>query len=266
LEVYKIGDVALKLQQCQDLLGKDLVQLKNKLISMRKVLKTKSDSETAFMAPLSAEQASLQHDLRKASTSVQTKLVQAEQNLTMLRAKLAELSPPPGNVNVGSKGPIARTSSQKKPTVEAVTNTIAKMTAMAEKKSADIDVLEAQLRKMGLGGGSVNASRHTSVEPNGTPQKAAAKMSSSVLVRTPASTAGSVYHTPESKFGNSTRATPDTSRRSMRVSLAEMSSSVSTEDKERWREKARRKKEVERLLKEALAEKRIQKSRAVTAS
>lgn len=267
LEVSKIADVATTLQQCQDLLGKDLFQLKNKLISMRKVLHAKSDNETAFRAPLSAEQASLQHDLRRASTSVQTKLVQAEQNLTMLRAKLAELSPPlSGTVNGGSKGPIARTSSQKKPTVEAVANTIAKMTAMAEKKSADIDVLEAQLRKMGLGGGSVNGSRQTSVEPNGTPQKAAAKTSSSVLARTPASTVGSVYHTPESKFGNSTRATPDTGRRSMRFSLAEVSSSVSIEDKERWREKARKKKEVERLLKEALAEKRTHKPRAATAS
>jgi nucleoporin NUP159 len=179
---------------------------------------------------------------------------------------LSELSPPPsGNANGGSKGSIARTSSQKKPTVEAVTNTIAKMTAMAEKKSADIDVLEAQFRKMGLGGGSANVSRQTSVEPNGTPQKVAAKVSSSVLVRTPESTAGSVYHTPKSKLSNSTRATPDTSRRKMRVSLVEMSSLVSIEDKERWREKARKKKEVERLLKEALAEKKKQKSRAVTA-
>jgi nucleoporin NUP159 len=198
---------------------------------------------------------------------VQTKLVQAEQSLTMLRAKLAEVSPPPsGNVKGTSKVSIARTSSQRKPTVEAVTNTIAKMTSMAEKKSADIDVLEAQLRKIGLGGGSVNGSRQTSVEPNGTPQKAGGKMSSSVLVRTPASAAGSVYHTPDSKFGNSTRSTPGTGRRSMRASLAEMSSSVSTEDKERWREKARRKKEVERVLKEALAERRSKKSRAVTAS
>jgi nucleoporin NUP159 len=267
LEANKVAAVAAKLQQCQDLLGKDLFQLKNKLISMRKVIHAKSDIETAFSAPLSAEQASLQYDLRKASTSVQTKLVQAEQSLTMLRAKLAEVSPPPsGNVKGTSKVSIARTSSQRKPTVEAVTNTIAKMTSMAEKKSADIDVLEAQLRKIGLGGGSVNGSRQTSVEPNGTPQKAGGKMSSSVLVRTPASAAGSVYHTPDSKFGNSTRSTPGTGRRSMRASLAEMSSSVSTEDKERWREKARRKKEVERVLKEALAERRSKKSRAVTAS
>jgi nucleoporin NUP159 len=267
LEGNKIGDLAAILQQCQDLLSTDLLQLKNKLISMRKTIHAKSDSETAFSAPLSAEQASLQHDLRKASTSVRTMLVQAEQNLTMFRAKLAEASrSPSANVNGTSKGSIARTSSQKKPTVEAVTNTIAKMTAMAEKKSADIDVLEAQLRKMGLGGGSVSGSRQTSVEPNGTPQKTAAMMSSSVLVRTPASTAGSIYHTPDSRFGYSTRATPDTGRRSMRLSLADMRSSVSIEDKERWREKARRKKEVERLLKEALVERRMKKSRATTAS
>ena len=267
LEAKKIGDVASKLQECQDLLGKGVFQIRNKLISMRKVIHAMSDSETAFSVPLSAEQASLQHDLRKASTSVQTKLVQAEQNLTMLRAKLAEISPTPsGNVDGPSKVSLARVSSQKKPTVEAVTNTIAKMTSMAEKKSADIDVLEAQLRKIGLGGGAVNGSRQTSVEPNRTPQKAGGNMNSSILARTPASTGGSVYHTPESKFGMSTRATPDTGRRSMRASLADMSSSISEEDKERWREKVQRKKEVERLLKEALAEKRMKKSRAVTAS
>jgi nucleoporin NUP159 len=265
LEANTIANVAAKLQQCQDLLVKDLFQLKNKLISIRKAIHAKSDSETAFSAPLSAEQASLQHDLRKTSTSVQTKLVQVEQNLTMLRAKLAEISPVSSvNLNGASKASITRISSQKKPTVEAVTNTIAKMTSMAEKKSADIDVLEAQLRKMGLSSGSVNGSRQNSVEPTGTPQKAGGKLqSSSILVKTPASASGSVYHTPNSKFGNSTRATPDTGRRSMRTSLADISSSVSVEDKERWREKARRKKEVERLLKEALAERRMKKSQAL---
>jgi hypothetical protein len=49
----------------------------------------------------------------------------------------------------------------------------------------------------------------------------------------------------------------------MRASLADISSSISVEDKERWREKARRKKEVEKLLKEALAERRMKKSQAV---
>ena len=266
LDANKTTDFGAKLQLCQNLLGKDLFQLKNKLISMRKVVRAKSDSETAFGAPLSAEQASLQHDLRKASTSVQTKLVQAEQNLTILRAKLAEVAPSPSEkANSASKASIARASSQKKPTVEAVTNTIAKMTSMAEKKSADIDLLEAQLKKMGVVGGSVRGSRQTSVEPTGTPQKGT-KTSSSVLLRTPASAGGSVYHTPDSKFGTSARATPDTGRRSMRASLSNMSSNVSEEDKERWREKARRRKEVERLLKQALAEKRTKKSRAVTAS
>lgn len=268
LDANKLEDVATTLQQCQSLLGKDLFQLKNKLISMRKVVHAWSDSDIVFNAPLSAEQASLQHDLRKSSTSVQTKLMQAEQNLAMLRVKLAEVSPAPsGNVNGASKASIPRISSQKKPTVEAVTNTIAKMTSMAEKKSADIDVLEAQLRKMGLGGGgSVNASRQTSVEPNGTPHRAGEKMSSSALIRTPASAAGSVYHTPDSKLDNSTRATPDTGRKRMRASLAQMSSSVSTEDKSRWREKARRRKEVENVLKEVLAERRKKGGRAETAS
>jgi nucleoporin NUP159 len=39
------------------------------------------------------------------------------------------------------------------PTVEAVEATIRKMTAMAERRSGDVDVLEVQMRKLGLAGG-----------------------------------------------------------------------------------------------------------------
>ena len=267
LERHRTTDVASKLQECQDLLSKDLFQLRTKLISLRKTIHSRSDTETARSAPLSAEQASLQHDLRKTSTLVQTRLAEVEQTLTVLRAKLALASPGSGDsVNGAGKGVIGRSSSQRKPTVEAVTNTIAKMTAMAERKSTDIDFLEAQLRKMGLGAhGSANGSRQGSVEPEDTPQGNRGKLGSSMLGRTPASAVGSVYHTPDSKFGDSTRSTPGTGRRSLMASVSGNGPLVSLEDRERWAEKSRRKKEVAKCLKEVLFQRR-KKMRSLTAS
>ena len=66
---------------------------------------------------------------------VQTLLSEVEQKMTMLRADLASLA---------NKDRAANAT----PTVEAVTNTILKMTSMVEQKSGDIDVLEAQIRRL----------------------------------------------------------------------------------------------------------------------
>jgi nucleoporin NUP159 len=258
LEKSRIEDVSEKFEQCQQLLNQDLVQLRIKLTSTRKALHACVDAQGRLSAPLSAEQASLQHDLRKASMLVQSKLVKAEQELIVLRAKLAEKSPSQENgMNGTGKGMLDRSVSHKKPTVEAVTSTIAKMTSMAEKKSTDVDVLEAQLKKLGLAsGGSVDGSRQGSLEPNGTPQRSSSRLGASQLTRTPMSGTGSVYHTPESKFGQSFRSTPASWRGSLRASINNSGALVSTEDSERWKEKARRKKEVRGLLKQALVERR----------
>jgi nucleoporin NUP159 len=258
LDRTTLEDASTKFEQCRELLNRDVIQLRMKLMSTRKALRASADAQGRASTPLSAEQASLQYDLRKASISVQSKLVEVEQELTILRAKLAEASPSKANgINGAGKGTLGRSSPPKKPTVEAVTSTIAKMTSMAEKKSSDIDLLEAQLKNLGLEANeSIGGSRHGSVDPHGTPQRGLSAVGMSRLGRTALSGAGSVYHTPDSKVGGSSRSTPGTLRRSLRATADGTLALVSTEDSARWREKARRRKEVHRLLSEALAERR----------
>ena len=259
LEEATIEDVPGKVQTCQNLLSKDLVQLRSKLSSLRKTLHSKADTNVASKTGLSSEQASIQHDLRKASTALQSKLTETEEALTLLRAKMAELPQDSTKVTNG------RSSSLKKPTVEAVTATINKMTLMAEQKSADIDVLEAQLLKLNMGApnvnGSVNGSRQASVEPDHllqTPQKSGGNFGDSIIKKTPGS-AGTIYHTPESKFGGSIRSTPGRLRSSLRESVTEDGVLVSTQDAEKWRARAQRKRDVEAALKEALKARRAKK-------
>ncbi len=254
----RLEDVAAKFEQCQDLLNRDVMQLRMKLAATRKALHATLNAQGRASAPLSAEQANLQHDLRKASLSMQSKLVEAEQELTVLRAKLAEAKPSQQNgTNGRGKGMLGRSGPQKKPTVEAVTTTIAKMTSMAEKKRTDIDMLEAQLKNLGLNSDESRvASRHGSVEPNGTPHRGSIGQGTSASGQTPLGVAGSVYHTPDSRLGESNRSTPTTGRRGLRAMVDHNRCLVSSEDSERWKDKARRRKEAHRLLAEALAERR----------
>lgn len=250
LDEVRIADPSEMLQQCHSLLSKDIVHLRSRLSGIRRTLHAIADTKSTASAPLSGEQAALQDDLRKASASIQTKLAQAERSVSLLRAKLSETAPTSSQSTNGiSKGGLTRSNSQRKPTVEAVTNTIAKMTSMAERKSSDIDVLESQLRKLNIDfGGSANGSRETSLEPeSATPRKQKGQLGSSRLGRTPA-TPGSVYHTPDSKLGASTT--------SLRASVNGKSALVSTEDVDQWRDKARRKTEVTNVLRAALMARR----------
>jgi len=250
LEHSKVDGIAGKLQQCQNLLSRELFDLRTKLTAVRKTLHSRTSAEPSVIAPLSAEQFSIQHDLRKASASAQTKLVQMEDNLAVLRAKLSESGI---SESSGRRRSLAgRAGSQKKPTVEAVSNTITKMTAMAEKKSADVDILEAQLRKLDATlGQSVNG-RHSLTESPSTPRRIRTPQSPV----TPGSDDGSVYHTPDSKLASSTRSTPSTNRRAFGSSINRDMVAISNEDKERWQAKARKRKEVASALKGVLEERR----------
>jgi nucleoporin NUP159 len=236
LAFRKPVEVAEKLQQCQELLSRDLPHLRTISAAVRRTLDAQTGTESNLNAPLSAEQASIQHDLRKAATSVQLKLTQAEETLSVLRAKLAESAPKKENG-------LTRSASQRKPTVEAVTNTIAKMTAMAEAKSTEIDVLEAKLKKLELMSG-----RQQSLERESTPERLMSNLRLSNGYRAPGSSSGSVYHTPDSKFGRSTSSTPR-----LRPSM-NGNAMVSAEDRQAWKEKATRKKEVASVLKRVLME------------
>ncbi|CAK7273404.1 hypothetical protein SEPCBS119000_005636 [Sporothrix epigloea] len=116
--------------------------------------------------PLGTEQATQQNDLRRTFTGFMARVVEAEQQLVLLRTKIAALAAGAA----GSSGSNGRASPV--PTVDAVLRTIARMTAMAEKRSGDIDVLEAQIRKLNL------ASRNSEASPFSTPQKQQQKRSS----------------------------------------------------------------------------------------
>jgi len=248
LDDSKIDGFSDKLQQCQVLLGRDLFELRVKLTSIKKSLQALASDDTSMGAPLSAEQSSIQNDLRRASASVQSKLVQVEDSIAVLRAKLAENSIVDASNRRSST--FGRTPSQKKPTVEAVTKTVGKMMAMAEQKSADIDVLESQLKKLGISslGTSMtsNGERTNGAEAISTPQR----LRRSVYGATPGST-GSVYQTPDSKFASSVR-----SSKGFRVSQNGGLGVIAAEDRERWQAQERRKKETAILLKGVLRDKR----------
>ncbi|KAH0841112.1 hypothetical protein AYO21_06603 [Fonsecaea monophora] len=239
----RVGDYIEKFEQAQALMKREVFDLRNKLISIRKTLHSLSASDGAVNAPLTAEQASIQHDLRKTFTCVQTQMIQVEDGLSVLRAKLAQIAPANGTSQPGALG---RAASRKKPTVEAVTKTVEKMMSMAEQKSADVDVLEAQLKKMSvsLGTSTDNNGDLSSGAPSTPPHSR--QMGS---VATPKS-AGSVYHTPDSKFSSSTR-----SARGFRTSQNGGLNMISVEDKQRWQAKARRRKDAAIMLKEVLGEK-----------
>jgi nucleoporin NUP159 len=146
----------------------------------------------------------------------------------------------------------------RKPTVEAVAQTIATMTNMAEKKSGDIDVLEAQLRRLGLdlSGPSDTGSRE------GSPFRTPGRKVIARIPMTPGSRGSrddgnrSVYHTPDSaKAGPNFRSSMNGSARK---SLLRMGGELTlAEDTERWKTKAQRRKEIVENLKRAVRERKI---------
>ncbi|EXJ89592.1 hypothetical protein A1O3_02659 [Capronia epimyces CBS 606.96] len=242
-----VEDFGEKVQQCQTLLGCDLFELRTKLTSIRKTVNALAAKDGIITAPLSAEQSSIQHDLRKTYNLVQTKLIEIEDAISVLRAKIVQSTP--ATTSGRRSSILGRTSSQKKPTVEAVTKTVAKMMSMAEQKSADIDVLEAKLKRMDL-------SLASSTLSNGNPSNEQSaivtphRLRNSLNGATPGSTR-SIYHTPDSKFSSSTR-----SKTSFRASQSGGLGLLSTEDKERWRAQARRRKEAASVLRDVLEDKR----------
>ena len=233
LEEGRLHDVQEKIDTCRDL-QKGVAKLRSKHNDIKLIVDAKSDPErieAAHSAPLTAEQASLQHDLRKDFATFQKLLAQAEEGITMLRAKLASHNRTTEN-NVF----------QKAPTVEAVTKTIMKMTSMAEKKSGDVDVLENQMRKLGFASAnSANSSREAS--PFVTPPTSSRMKNRSLALRTPGSSVNGGFHTPQSVFRDSVGSNGTPRKRI---------SGVTAEDVKRFGTRARRRKEVTGFLKQAL--------------
>ncbi|KAL8691299.1 MAG: hypothetical protein Q9218_003443 [Villophora microphyllina] len=148
----RISDVQDKLGDCRDL-RQDLQKLKSRQHDIFKVLDARTDSDPSDSpryASLSAEQMSLQKKLRDAFKHIQEQTAAAEGKVLELRADLTSQEKN-GNDRL-----------TKKPTVEAVLNTITKMTSMAQQRSSDVDVLEAQMRKLRIPTATANGSRESS--------------------------------------------------------------------------------------------------------
>ena len=246
LQEQRVQGVEEKLTKCRELLTKDIVTLRGQCASIRKTLDAHTDTGAILAAPLSAEHAALQHDLRKAFTEIQAKMADLEQGVSMLRAKIADIPRTDG----GAK------KSMKRPTVEAVASTIATMMSMAESKSSDIDVLEAQMRKLGVDiSSTVPTSREGS--PFTTPRKNVSRFPSTPGSR--GSFDGSAYHTPESASrGVHFRTSVNGSARHSRLRSVEgVGAMVAQDESTRWRINNKRREQLIGNLKTAIEKKEI---------
>ncbi|KAI9770922.1 MAG: hypothetical protein M1840_002626 [Geoglossum simile] len=139
LEDNRIQDWRAQCRICSEM-ENGLVKIGAKYNEIKKAIDATSDPDQIKIrrsAPLSAQQAFQQNELRKQSTTFQRLLAETEEGVMLLKAKL-----------VSTGGKTGRKLAA--PTVEAVMNTILKMTNMVEKRSGDIDLLENQMRKLGL--------------------------------------------------------------------------------------------------------------------
>ncbi|CAI7618928.1 unnamed protein product [Penicillium discolor] len=243
LDNQRVQGVDEKLDACRDLLTKQVVTLRGQFASIRKTLDAHTDIGAILEAPLSAEQGALQHDLRTTFTNIQVKMTALEQAVSLLRAKIADI-------------PQANGAGRNRPTVEAVTKTIATMMSMAEGKSTDIDVLEAQMRKLGV-----------DIAPTGPPSREASPFSTprkNVAGRIPmtpgsrGSVDGSAYHTPESASrGLNFRASINGSVRQSRLRSVEGAgeTALPQEDAIQYKAKKSRRQHLNANLKKAFEDK-----------
>ncbi|KXS97050.1 hypothetical protein AC578_2868 [Pseudocercospora eumusae] len=124
----------------------EAIKLKARTTEMRKQILSYTDPARRAehdAAPLDAETAVQQSELRRKLRDVYQLLSNVEQELSLLRADLASASTK------------AATNGKPVPTVESVERTILKMTAMVEKTSGDVDLLEAQIRRLPNGPASL---------------------------------------------------------------------------------------------------------------
>ncbi len=192
---------------------RDLRRRRAALTDLRRQIDTHRDpTQLAAQrsAPLPADHARQQRNLRRAFAGMQKQLAEAEEALTVLRAQLAAHASRTG----------AATSGTATPTVQAVATTIRKMTAMAEKKSGDIDVLETQLRRLRVLSPSADANPDRRLSSSVSALALARQSRENTPFATPptsrvrngglASSVGGkstgtygLFYTPESSFGSS---------------------------------------------------------------
>ena len=226
LENNCIADAPERIAECHSL-RKELKGLRRRRTDIIRAVDTHSNPdevEAARTAPLSLDQITQQHDVRKKMARFQKSLAEAEENITMLRTKLASCD------TSSSKGPPMR-----KPTVEAVTNTISHMTNIVEKKNGDLELLENQMRQLRFSSVASFGSREGSPFDLASPRrKTGSRFGSSV---------NGHHQTPSrsSMLGRSVN-----SERTPRKNIAE----ATPEDVLRYQEKTRRRKEVNEIMRQ----------------
>ncbi|KAL4909191.1 hypothetical protein BDW74DRAFT_146151 [Aspergillus multicolor] len=242
LEENQVQGVEEKLEACRELLSKDILTLRSQCASIRKTLDAYTDAAAIVSAPLSAEQANLQQDLRTSSAEIQTRLADLESAVSLLRAKIADAPRVDGS-----------RLTTRRPTVENVTSTIAKMMNMVESKSGDIDVLEVQMKKLGFDTSAAPSSREGS--PFATPRNSLSK-----LPVTPGSRDDpvSLYHTPDSSSRSvNFRSSINGSAKASRLRLVEMVGDVGNKREiAQWKTKMQRRQHLMGSLKKAVEEKK----------
>ena len=228
LDNGRVRSVQEKLDTCRDY-RTALKKIRSKRYEIARVVDAKSDPEqieAKKLAALDSEQSLRQHQLRKDFSGFQKLLAQAEENISLLRAKLSSFE-----ISNGKSAPL------RKPTVEAVTSTVKKMTSMVEKKTIDIDLLEAEMRRLRFP--SVNGSDGREQSPF------TSSFRSSTLKSSPLRTAGE----PQ---------TPRMSGNNLRKSVGECGtpgkrmSKITNEDVTRYRTKVQRRSEINAVIKKAL--------------
>jgi len=155
--------------------------IKKKLERLRDPKRRKSVREAPLEEPLATEQ----RRMREGFARHQKLLVEAEEAVTVLRARIAAVQGKRDERNV--------------PTVEAVENTIRKMTAMVRERSAEVDILERSMRKLGIvastpSGGSPTRPMTRDSMRSSTPLRSSL-LGASMQKQTPAK-AGMTFKTP----------------------------------------------------------------------
>ncbi|KAL4919871.1 hypothetical protein BDW62DRAFT_177877 [Aspergillus aurantiobrunneus] len=241
LDEQRVQGVDEKLESCREMLSKEILALRSQCASIRKTLDAHTDATAIFSAPLSAEQANLQQELRASSAEIQRKLADLESVVSLLRAKIADAPRADGS-----------RPSTRRPTVEAVTSTIATMMNMVESKSGDIDVLEVQMKKLGIDTSAAPVSREGS--PFTTPRKGLGKFPTTPGSRGSVDNPVSSYHTPESAArGINFRSSVNGSAKSSRLRAIETVGDLSNKrEVAQWRAKMQRKQQIMGSLKKAI--------------
>ncbi|KAL2815790.1 hypothetical protein BDW59DRAFT_166681 [Aspergillus cavernicola] len=244
LEEQRVQGVEEKLESCREMLSKDILTLRSQCASIRKTLDAYTDAAAIISAPLSAEQATLQQDLRTSSGEIQARLADMESAVSLLRAKIADAPRADGS-----------RQSMRRPTVEAVTSTISTMMNMVECKSGDIDVLEVQLRKLGFDTSAAPTSREGS--PFTTPRKGVGKFPTTPGSHGSLNGPISPYHTPDStargvNFRSSINGSAKASRLRATGAVGDLGS---MRESAQWKTKMQRKQHIMGSLKKVIDEK-----------